>query len=105
MSETWAESAAAVPPAPARASDARRFRTYQLARRLIGLAARDGLVLVLDDLHWADASSAGLITHLLRYPVPARCCSCSSTARGRWRPDAVRPTGSRRTRRRGADVT
>lgn len=69
--ETWAESAAAVPPAPARASDARRFRTYQLARRLIGLAARDGLVLILDDLHWADASSTGLIAHLLRYPVPA----------------------------------
>ncbi|MEU5909145.1 AAA family ATPase [Micromonospora sp. NPDC047527] len=69
--ETWAESADAVPPSPARASDARRFRTYQLARRLIGLAARDGLVLVLDDLHWADASSTGLIAHLLRYPVPA----------------------------------
>ncbi|TNH29648.1 hypothetical protein FHG89_11615 [Micromonospora orduensis] len=67
--ETWAESAAAVPPA--RASDARRFRTYQLARRLIALAAQDGLVLVLDDLHWADDSSAGLIAHLLRYPVPA----------------------------------
>lgn len=67
--QTWAESAAAVPPV--RASDARRFRTYQLARRLIGLAARDGLVLVLDDLHWADESSAGLIAHLLRYPVPA----------------------------------
>ncbi|MET8094158.1 AAA family ATPase [Micromonospora sp. NPDC005220] len=69
--ESWAESVAAVPAAPARASDARRFRTYQLARRLIGLAARDGLVLVLDDLHWADASSTGLIAHLLRYPVPA----------------------------------
>ncbi|MFF5181984.1 ATP-binding protein [Micromonospora sp. NPDC000316] len=69
--ETWAESATAVPAAPGRVSDARRFRTYQLARRLIGLAARDGLVLVLDDLHWADASSTGLITHLLRYPVPA----------------------------------
>ncbi|MFF0153767.1 AAA family ATPase [Micromonospora sp. NPDC005203] len=69
--QTWAESAAEVPPAPARASDVRRFRTYQLARRLIGLAARDGLVLVLDDLHWADASSTGLIAHLLRYPVPA----------------------------------
>ncbi|MEU8070313.1 AAA family ATPase [Micromonospora sp. NPDC048169] len=68
--ENWAE-AAAPPPAPERASDVRRFRTYQAARRLIGLAARDGLVLVLDDLHWADASSAGLIAHLLRYPVPA----------------------------------
>ncbi|MET8464812.1 ATP-binding protein [Micromonospora zamorensis] len=69
--ESWVESTIAVPAAPGRASDARRFRTYQLARRLIGLAARDGLVLVLDDLHWADASSAGLIAHLLRYPVPA----------------------------------
>ena len=69
--ESWAESTIAVPAAPGRASDARRFRTYQLARRLIGLAARDGLVLVLDDLHWADASSTGLIAHLLRYPVPA----------------------------------
>lgn len=68
--EIWAESASAPPPT-GRASDARRFRTYQLARRLIGLAARDGLVLVLDDLHWADSSSTGLIAHLLRYPVPA----------------------------------
>ncbi|MBM0278245.1 AAA family ATPase [Micromonospora sp. STR1s_6] len=67
--ETWLESTATVPPGPS--SDARRFRTFQLARRLIGLAARDGLALVLDDLHWADASSAGLIAHLLRYPVPA----------------------------------
>ncbi|MDG4782185.1 AAA family ATPase [Micromonospora sp. WMMD961] len=69
--QTWSESTAAAPPGPARASDAQRFRTYQLARRLVGLAARDGLTLVLDDLHWADASSAGLIAHLLRYPVPA----------------------------------
>nr|WP_244236664.1 LuxR family transcriptional regulator [Micromonospora violae] len=69
--KSWAESVAAAPAAPARVSDARRFRTYQLARRLIGVAARDGLVLVLDDLHWADASSTGLIAHLLRYPVRA----------------------------------
>ncbi|WP_194822528.1 AAA family ATPase [Micromonospora sp. S-DT3-3-22] len=51
--------------------DVRQFRTYQLARRLLTLAARDGLALVLDDLHWADTSSTGLVTHLLRYPVPA----------------------------------
>lgn len=51
--------------------DVRLFRTYQLARRLLALAARDGLTLVLDDLHWADVSSIGLVTHLLRYPVPA----------------------------------
>ncbi|MFC0003417.1 helix-turn-helix transcriptional regulator [Micromonospora siamensis] len=71
--EVWTDPEPTVPPAPSpvRASDARRFRLYQSARRLIGLAARDGLVLVLDDLHWADASSIGLIAHLLRYPVPA----------------------------------
>ncbi|MEU7979828.1 AAA family ATPase [Micromonospora sp. NPDC049081] len=51
--------------------DVRLFRTYQLARRLLALAARDGLTLVLDDLHWADTASIGLVTHLLRYPVPA----------------------------------
>ncbi|MDG4809407.1 AAA family ATPase [Micromonospora sp. WMMD1120] len=67
--QTWLESAVAMTPEPG--SDAQRFRTFQLARRLIGLSARDGLALVLDDLHWADASSTGLIAHLLRYPVPA----------------------------------
>ncbi|KKK05096.1 hypothetical protein LQ51_15670 [Micromonospora sp. HK10] len=69
--EVWAEPDAPVPPAPTRPSDARRFGIYQSARRLIGRAARDGLVLILDDLQWADASSTGLIAHLLRYPVPA----------------------------------
>nr|WP_269456357.1 AAA family ATPase [Micromonospora auratinigra] len=70
--DLWAEpDPSTPPPAPARSPDARRFRLYQSARRLIGLAARDGLVLVLDDLHWADPSSIGLIAHLLRYPVPA----------------------------------
>lgn len=65
--EIWADETAT----PARSGDARRFGVYQSARRLIGRAARDGLVLVLDDLQWADASSTGLIGHLLRYPVPA----------------------------------
>ncbi|RQX21687.1 ATPase, partial [Micromonospora chalcea] len=60
---TWAEPAGAVPPA----SDARRFRTYQAARRLIGLAARDGLVVVLDDLHWADPASVRLLQFVTRH--------------------------------------
>ncbi|WP_329108721.1 ATP-binding protein [Micromonospora sp. NBC_01699] len=51
--------------------DVRRFRTYQVARRLLERAAYDGLVLVLDDLHWADHASTGLIRHLLRHPVHA----------------------------------
>ncbi|MFI9638576.1 ATP-binding protein [Micromonospora sp. NPDC051925] len=66
-----AEPDGALVPRDAGPVDVRLFRTYQLARRLLALAARDGLALVLDDLHWADASSTGLVTHLLRYPVPA----------------------------------
>lgn len=69
--EIWVDPDSTVLPAPAPPSDAHRFRVYQSVRRLIGRAARDGLVLILDDLQWADASSAGLIAHLLRYPVPA----------------------------------
>ena len=66
-----AEPDGALLPRVAGPVDVRLFRTYQLARRLLALAARDGLTLVLDDLHWADVSSIGLVTHLLRYPVPA----------------------------------
>jgi hypothetical protein len=36
------------------------------------LAARQPLVLVLDDIHWADEASLELIVHLLRRPAPAR---------------------------------
>ncbi|WFE92884.1 LuxR family transcriptional regulator [Micromonospora sp. WMMD987] len=64
------DAAGALVPREAGPLDVRLFRTYQLARRLLTLAARDGLALVLDDLHWADPSSTGLVTHLLRYPVP-----------------------------------
>ncbi|WP_328346908.1 AAA family ATPase [Micromonospora sp. NBC_00421] len=71
LSAGRAEPDDALVPRGAGPVDVRLFRTYQLARRLLALAARDGLALVLDDLHWADASSTGLVTHLLRYPVPA----------------------------------
>jgi DNA-binding CsgD family transcriptional regulator len=36
------------------------------------LAARQPLVLILDDIHWADEASLELIVHLLRRPAPAR---------------------------------
>jgi DNA-binding CsgD family transcriptional regulator len=57
-------STTAAPPAAAE-----RFRTYFALRDLLErLAARQPLVLVLDDLHWADASTLEFLAHLLRRP-------------------------------------
>ncbi len=49
-----------------------RFRCHRAVRELLGLlAARRPLVLVLDDLHWADAASFELLDHVLRRPPSA----------------------------------
>jgi ATP/maltotriose-dependent transcriptional regulator MalT len=46
-----------------------RFRIYQAVRELIDrLAATRPVVLVLDDLHWADGGSLELFAYLLRRP-------------------------------------
>jgi DNA-binding CsgD family transcriptional regulator len=46
-----------------------RYRTHRAVKALLeGLAARQPLVLVLDDLHWADDASLELVAHLLRRP-------------------------------------
>ncbi|MFC4585285.1 ATP-binding protein [Sphaerisporangium corydalis] len=46
-----------------------RFRLYRALRQLIDeLAAPAGLALILDDVHWADDSSAEFLDHLLRHP-------------------------------------
>ena len=56
--------------APARADE--RYRTHRAVRRLAEmLAATAPLVLVLDDLHWADAGSIELLGALLRRPPAA----------------------------------
>ncbi len=50
-----------------------RFRAHRAVRALlVGLAARQPVVLILDDIHWADEASLELIVHLLRRPAPAR---------------------------------
>ena len=50
-----------------------RYRAHRAVRELIErLAAKQPVVLVLDDLHWADGASLELASHLLRRPPRAR---------------------------------
>ena len=54
-------------------ADEERFRLYDAVIRFVLAAAADGpLVLVLDDLHWADADSLRLLRHLARFLGQAR---------------------------------
>lgn len=46
------------------ADQTRIFEQY--TQVIQGMAAQQPLILVLDDLHWADASSMGLLFHLIR---------------------------------------
>ena len=49
-----------------------RFRVHHAVRELLErLSARRPLVLILDDLHWADGASVELISYLLRHPPQA----------------------------------
>src|SRR4051794_38342630 len=49
-----------------------RFRSYYAVRELLErLAARQPVVMVLDDLHWADGASLELVAHLIRRPPEA----------------------------------
>ena len=49
-----------------------RYRMHRAVRELLGLlAATKPLVLVLDDVHWADSGSVELIGALLRRPPAA----------------------------------
>jgi DNA-binding CsgD family transcriptional regulator/tetratricopeptide (TPR) repeat protein len=48
-----------------------RHRVYRGMRRLLeDLADPHGLVLILDDVHWADSASVELLDHLVRHPPP-----------------------------------
>jgi DNA-binding NarL/FixJ family response regulator len=52
---------------------AERYRAHRAVRDLIErLAVKQPLVLLLDDLHWADGASVELTSHLLRRPPRAR---------------------------------
>ena len=50
-----------------------RYRIYRAMRRLLDhLAGPHGLVLILDDVHWADNASIELLDHLVRHPPRGR---------------------------------
>jgi DNA-binding CsgD family transcriptional regulator/tetratricopeptide (TPR) repeat protein len=50
-----------------------RYRLYRTIRQLIDeLAQPSGLVLILDDVHWADDTSTELLEHLVRHPPHGR---------------------------------
>jgi predicted ATPase len=52
--------------------DLERFRLYRAVRALLeAIAGPGGLVLVLDDMHWADNGSIELCEHVLRNPPSA----------------------------------
>lgn len=62
-----------VPQAYTPSSDQTRLRLYEaIVDFLDALAAEQPLVLVLDDLHWADAASFDLLGHVLRRKPAAR---------------------------------
>jgi ATP/maltotriose-dependent transcriptional regulator MalT len=51
---------------------AERYRHHRAVRALVEeLAGERPLVLVLDDVHWADLASVEAIAHMLRHPPPA----------------------------------
>ncbi|TDD82281.1 helix-turn-helix transcriptional regulator [Actinomadura rubrisoli] len=61
------------PPAASPASGVARYQLHRTVRHLLeGLAAPSGLVLILDDLHWADDATVELLDHLVRHPPRAR---------------------------------
>jgi DNA-binding CsgD family transcriptional regulator/tetratricopeptide (TPR) repeat protein len=60
-------------PGPADLVDAERYRLHRAVRTVLELLVPpSGLVLVLDDLHWADEGSMELLDFLLRHPPRAR---------------------------------
>ena len=59
-------------PAPV-SSDTERWQLFEaVGSLLVALASDRPVMLVLDDLHWVDKSSALLLTHLARRPVQPR---------------------------------
>ena len=74
-------------PAAGHEADAQRLRFFDAVAALLGeVGAGAPLVLVFDDLHWADRPTLQLLRHLVRSPRRGGCCSSAPTARARLRP-------------------
>ena len=55
-----------VATSPIAGAETERYLVYRAVVDLLNAAAADrGLLLILDDLHWADSASVGLLSHLL----------------------------------------
>src|SRR5215210_2961861 len=66
-----------------------RYRTHRAVRTLLeGLTANKPLVLVLDDVHWADSASVDLVGALLRRP-PERAVLLALAVRPRQVPERL----------------
>jgi DNA-binding CsgD family transcriptional regulator len=89
-----AELAQLLPSFPAAAADGaaregERYRTHRAMRQLLeALAATKPLVLLLDDLHWADEGSVELLGALLRRP-PAAAVLIGLAVRPRQLPERL----------------
>ena len=80
-----------------------RYRSHRAVRALLErLAATQPLVLVLDDLHWADAASIELLGALLRRP-PAAPVLLALAMRPRHVPERLSQRARARAARRPAD--
>ena len=73
--------------------DGLRTRLFDAVASLIGTVARGRtVVLLLDDVHWADRASVLLLTYLLRYGEPANllCVAATRDTEGPARPELAR---------------
>lgn len=66
-----------------------RLRLYEAVGTLLeGISAQHGLLLLLDDLHWADTASLDLLCHLTRHHAKARLLILGTYREGEisWNP-------------------